>query len=179
MRLTPATREQAIRRQRAPWEPRVSYGIGSADGESQYVDFRRLGAPVVSVASPTNTFAANRRYGGGGARRRRRLGSTRTLPGGARTSFTLGNPERHHEPSRKDQFTFSRYPQKLISCTVNGAFSLQLNFAERRTRLSARVNLTSEIGRFGPTVRVGVWGYNPVCKVTPLILHGVWGCNPV
>ena len=38
---TPARREQ-----RAPWEPRVPGGIGSADDESQFVDFKRPPPPA-------------------------------------------------------------------------------------------------------------------------------------
>ena len=72
---------------------------------------------------------------------------------------------------------------------MNGAFSLQLNFAERRTRLSVRVKLTSEIGRLDPTVKVGVWDATPCveslrssytgsgditpCRMTGVTLHGV------
>ena len=35
------------RKQRAPWKPRVPCEIGSADGESQLVDFKRFLPPAL------------------------------------------------------------------------------------------------------------------------------------
>ena len=60
-----------------------------------------------------------------------------------------------HQPSRKEQSSFSRFPRQLFFYTENGAFSLDLTSAEVRMRLSVGVNLISQIGRFGPSVRVG------------------------
>ena len=74
-----------------------------------------------------------------------------------------------HQPTWKDQFVCSR-PFFIFSksrffcaengalifvCTENGAFlrGERCLFAESRNRPSVRVNLVSEIGRFGPTVR--------------------------